>query len=57
MEGVRLEYVRATGHGGYGANLVPKGGTIIDMNLETGEFRTIVVFADGKTWSPKKLFG
>jgi len=55
MEGVRLQYARSTGYEGAEDILVPKGGTVIDMNLETGAFRTATVFANGKTWTPKNL--
>jgi 3',5'-cyclic AMP phosphodiesterase CpdA len=55
MEGIRLQYVRSTGYEGAEDILVPKGGTVIDMNLETGAFRASTVFANGKTWAPKKL--
>ncbi len=55
MDGVHLQYVRSTGYEGAEDILVPKGGTVIDMNLETGAFRAVTVFANGKTWSPKKF--
>jgi len=55
LEGVHLEYVRATGYGGYGASKVKKGGTLISLDLaETGSsFQTLTVFADGKSWTPE----
>ncbi|MFA6449244.1 MAG: metallophosphoesterase family protein [bacterium] len=55
--GVFLEYARATGSGGYGHDRCKKGGTIIDMNTATGEFKTTTVFADGSTWEPKVFIG
>ena len=53
LDGVRLEYLRATGYGGYGGEKVKKGGTIItiDVTKPENQFDAITVFADGSTWS------
>jgi 3',5'-cyclic AMP phosphodiesterase CpdA len=55
MEGVHLEYVRATGYGGYGRSKVRKGGTLISLDLAGpgSGFQTLTVFADGATWTPE----
>ena len=52
VEGLHLEYARATGLGGYGGDRCPKGGTLIEMNCATGTFKSTTVFPDGSTWTP-----
>jgi len=52
MDGIRLQYLRATGYGGYGGEKVKKGGTILTIDLnQTPQFNTITVFEDGSTWN------
>ncbi|HOO57153.1 MAG TPA: metallophosphoesterase [bacterium] len=55
MRGVRLEYIRATGYGGYGGDRCRKGATIIDIDTLTGNIVSTVVFADGSKWAPKNF--
>jgi len=52
MEGVHLEYVRATGHGGYGGYQVRKGGTLITAEADHGkeDFFTESVFPWGRAF-------
>lgn len=52
--GVNLVYGRATGFGGYGADKVEKGGTLIEIlpNKQTYSYRS--VFPDGRTWKQKR---
>jgi len=38
LEGIELVYGRATGYGGYGGDKVEKGGKLITVNCETGEY-------------------
>jgi 3',5'-cyclic AMP phosphodiesterase CpdA len=49
LDGVRLEYLRCTGHGAYGGNRIKRGGTIITIDTgKTGnQFDTLTVFSDG----------
>ena len=54
--GIEMVYGRATGHAGYGADKVKKGGKLItvdltDPNNTTYSWKT--VFADGSDWSPR----
>lgn len=49
--GIELNYGRATGHGGYGGDKVPKGGKIIIVNAETGKYTTESILPDGSTWN------
>lgn len=51
LDGIRLEYLRSTGYGGYGGEKVKKGGTIITIDVARTEnqFEAITVFADGST--------
>ncbi len=53
VDGVRLEYVRSTGRGGYGNMRIRKGATLIEAHPATGEFRTVTVFPNGDSWEPK----
>lgn len=56
MDGVRLQYLRATGYGGYGGGKVKKGGTIIniDINQPEPKYEFLTVFEDGSFWKPEK---
>jgi predicted phosphodiesterase len=47
---VDLVYGRATGHGGYGGDLLRKGAKMIEIDMASGEYEQATVFADGKTW-------
>ncbi len=51
-DGVRLQYIRSSGYGGYGGDKVRKGGTLITLDTQSGTFDTITVFPDGSTWVP-----
>lgn len=53
VNGIRLQYGRALG--GYGADKVRKGGTLITVDTATGKFETMSVFADGSTWTPAPI--
>jgi len=55
LDGIRLQYLRATGWAGYGAEKLPKGGTIITVDASNFEpsFDAVTVFADGKSWELK----
>jgi len=55
MDGVYLQYLRATGYAGYGGDKVKKGGTLITIDAANAEkpFEAITVFADGTTWELK----
>ncbi len=53
FDGVDLVYGRATGAGGYGGSVVPKGGKLITVNC-IKEWQTwISLTADGQRWRPK----
>ncbi len=47
-----LVYGRATGHAGYGGEKVRKGAKLIELDLGTGDYRQVTVFADGTRWRP-----
>lgn len=51
IDGVHLEYLRATGIGGYGGDKVRKGGTLITADLRSGSFDSISVLPGGETWA------
>jgi len=51
MNGIRIEYIRATGTGGYGGDRVRKGGTLITIDTTAGNYESITVLPDGTTWS------
>ena len=51
QEGVRFDYGRSTGYGGYGGEALTKGGKLLTLR-ENGEFDVCTVFADGSTWTP-----
>ena len=53
VDGLDLVYGRATGHGGYGEDKVPKGAKLITANAETGQYQWVTVYPDGKTWLPE----
>ncbi len=52
-DGVELVYGRATGAGGYGAEVLRKGGKLITVNCKKGTYGWETVFPDGTTWVPK----
>ena len=55
LDGVRLDYLRATGYSGYGGEKVKKGATLITLDLKNiGEFEAKSVFKDGSEWQPSK---
>ncbi|HXG47057.1 MAG TPA: metallophosphoesterase family protein [Methylomirabilota bacterium] len=47
-----LVYGRATGHGGYGGEVLKKGGKLIEIDLARGDYEQTTVFADGARWRP-----
>lgn len=49
---VDLVYGRATGYGGYGGDVVPKGAKLIEFDCGRGAYSQVTVFADGSTWRP-----
>lgn len=49
--GVELNYGRATGHGGYGGDKVPKGAKIITVNAQSGKHTSESILPDGTTWN------
>ena len=49
---VDLVYGRATGHAGYGGEKVRKGAKLIELDLRTGAYTQVTVFADGSRWKP-----
>lgn len=55
-QGVHLEYLRSTGWAGYGGEILPKGGTLIDLASD-GTFISRTVFANGLEWQPPQRVG
>ena len=53
-DGLRLQYLRATGHGGYGGARVRKGGTVITGRAGARDFSTMTVFASGRAFAWEK---
>jgi hypothetical protein len=52
IDGVELIYGRATGGGGYGAELLPKGGTLYTINCVAGTYDHVSLLPDGTRWKP-----
>jgi hypothetical protein len=52
-DGVELVYGRATGVGGYGAAVLPKGGKLITVNCKSGRYDWMSILPDGTKWHPK----
>jgi hypothetical protein len=52
IDGVDLVYGRATGAGGYGGKVVPKGAKLITVNCRTGRYEWRTLLLDGKRWRP-----
>jgi hypothetical protein len=52
IDGVDLVYGRATGAGGYGGKVVPKGAKLITVNCTTGRYEWRTLLLDGKRWRP-----
>ncbi len=52
--GVNLVYGRATGFGGYGADKVAKGGTLIEILPGQKSYSYLSVFPDGTTWKQQR---
>lgn len=52
-DGVELVYGRATGAGGYGKELLPKGGKLITVDCATDRYKWETVLPDGSRWEPK----
>lgn len=50
--GIELIYGRATGHNGYGAPEVPKGGKLFTLDAGAKNLYWESIFPDGKTWRP-----
>lgn len=53
VDGVELVYGRSSGWNGYGWESVRKGGKLITVNCENGQYAWESVFADGLTWRPE----
>ncbi|HUT55457.1 MAG TPA: metallophosphoesterase [bacterium] len=55
MDGAHLQYLRASGHGGYGGARVRKGGTVITADAGRRDFSTASVFPSGRAfaWEPR----
>ena len=53
-KGIDLIYGRATGLGGYGADLVPKGGKLYTLFPSTGEYDWVSITPDNERWHPPK---
>ncbi|NLV44772.1 MAG: hypothetical protein GXY07_09755 [Candidatus Hydrogenedentes bacterium] len=53
MEGVELIYGRATGHAGYGAEKVPKGGKLYTLDPARKALEWVSLLPDGTSWAPK----
>jgi len=51
-EDTKLVFGQATGHGGYGSNLMPKGATVITMDATAKRFACESIFPDGTRWRP-----
>ncbi len=49
-DGIVLSYGRATGHGGYGADRLRKGATLVEIDPASEQFGFQTVFADGTRW-------
>ena len=52
-DGVELVYGRASGAGGYGVEILAKGGKLIDLDCEAKSFSWASVTPDGQKWVPK----
>ncbi|MBX7255107.1 MAG: metallophosphoesterase [Candidatus Hydrogenedentes bacterium] len=50
-DGIVLSYGRAAGHGGYGADRLRKGATLVEIDTASARFDFVTVFADGSRWS------
>lgn len=48
--GVIFGYTRATGYGGYGIEDLPKGGTVLELDMASRDFRFKSVFLQGEVW-------
>ncbi|MCX8064825.1 MAG: metallophosphoesterase [Candidatus Hydrogenedentes bacterium] len=53
-KGIDLIYGRATGRGGYGSDLVPKGGKLYTLFPSTGEYDWASITDDNERWHPPK---
>ncbi|MCC6694297.1 MAG: metallophosphoesterase [Candidatus Hydrogenedentes bacterium] len=53
IDGVELVYGRATGAGGYGVEILPKGGKLITINCRKQQHEWVSLTPDGKRWAPK----
>ena len=51
-DGIEMVYGRASGHAGYGADKLPKGGKLITLNAAERTYSWKSVFADGTSWVP-----
>jgi hypothetical protein len=52
-DGVELVYGRASGAGGYGVEILAKGGKLITTNCKSKRYRWATVLPDGERWVPK----
>ncbi|MCC6490965.1 MAG: metallophosphoesterase [Candidatus Hydrogenedentes bacterium] len=53
VDGIELVYGRATGAGGYGVEILPKGGKLITINCRKKQHEWVSLTPDGKRWTPK----
>lgn len=53
VDGVELVYGRSSGWSAYGFDQVRKGGKLVTVNGETGNYAWETVFPDGLRWHPK----
>ncbi|GMW00735.1 MAG: hypothetical protein AMXMBFR84_18720 [Candidatus Hydrogenedentota bacterium] len=53
VDGIELVYGRSSGWNAYGWDTVRKGGKLITMNAQTGNYAWESVFPDGLRWHPK----
>ncbi len=54
IDGVDLVYGRATGLGGYGADRVAKGGTLITLHCRTGRYDWAALVPGQPAWKPRR---
>ena len=52
-DGVELVYGRASGAGGYGVEILTKGGKLITTNCKSKRYEWATVLPDGERWVPK----
>lgn len=53
IDGIEMVFGRATGYGGYGDEVLSKGGKLITVNCLTGQYDWTSVLPDGTHWKPE----